>query len=451
MRAGKVVYPLPGLLLGALLVGVVQGLAMPGRCVAAELPRQADWQLRIAHDAGTNVLRIASVQADSPAARAGILASDRLKEVEAQPVTSPADIARARHRSKGGQPVRFTLERSGYPVRVTFTPRARPREAYPDLDVRYDSATTPGGAVSFIVTTPRGAGHLPTIVFIPWLSCDGIDYPTGPVDGWSRVLLEIAHGSGMTLVRVEKIGMGDSTGPACVDTELDADMAGYRAALREVARLPEVDASRIFLFGGSIGAALVPILAREIPVRGIVASGGFYKTWLEHMLEIERRRMGFEGATPAQVTAALRGYADFYSRYLNGGQTPAQVLAQRPDLEPLWYDEPDHQYGRTARYYQEVQQLDVAGAWSEVKVPVLVVHGEYDWIMSREDQDLVVATVNRNGPGLARLVVVPKMDHNLSLFDSPQRAYAEQGARPATSVAPEVIRFVKDVLARPAS
>ena len=145
----------------------------------------------------------------------------------------------------------------------------------------------------------------------------------------------------------------------------------------------------------------------------------------------------------------MRGYADFYSRYLNGGQTPAQVLAQRPDLKPLWYDEPDHQYGRTARYYQQVQLLDVAGAWSEVKVPVLVVYGEYDWVMSREDQDLIVATVNRNKPNLARLSIVPKMDHNLSLFDSPQRAYAEQGARPVTSVAPEVIRFVKDVLAMP--
>ena len=422
-------------------------LATP--CPAAELPREADWQLRIAHSAGA--LHIASVQPDSPALKAGIMAGDLVKDIDGQVIATPADVARARHRSKGSEPVRFTLERGGYPVRITFTPRPRARESYPDLDVRYDSAVTPGGAVSFVVTRPKGGGRLPAIVFIPWLSCDGIDYPAGAIDGWSRVLLELAHTSGMTLVRVEKIGMGDSTGPACVDADLDADIAGYRAALRQIVRLPEVDGSRVLLFGGSIGAALVPILAREVPIRGIIASGGFYKTWLEHMLEIERRRVGYEGATPAQVTAAMRGYADFYSRYLNGGQTPAQVLAQRPDLKALWYDEPDHQYGRTARYYQQVQQLDVAGAWSDVKIPVLVVYGEYDWIMSREDQDLIVATVNRNKPGLARLVVVPKMDHNLSLFDSPQRAYAEQGARPATGVAPEVMRFVKDVLATPAS
>jgi len=63
-------------------------------------------------------------------------------------------------------------------------------------------------------------------------------------------------------------------------------------------------------------------------------------------------------------------------RYLNGGQTPGQVIAQRPDLKPLWYDQPDHQYGRPARYYQQVQALDVAGAWAEVKVPVLLLRAQ---------------------------------------------------------------------------
>ena len=373
MRLSKLLHGLTGLMLGALVLGAVHGLTLPGSCAAADLPRLPD--------------RI---------------------------------------------------------------PRVRPREAHPDLDVRYESATAgPGFAVSMIVTQPKGGGRLPTLVFIPWLSCDAVDYPKGPVDGWSRTLLELARTSGMTLVRVERAGMGDSTGPACANADLDADMAGFRAALRELGRLPQVDPARVFLFGGSIGGALVPILARELPVRGIIASGGFYKTWLEHMLEIERRRLGFEGRTPAQVTAAMRGYADFYARYLNDGLTPAQVIAQRPDLKPLWYDQPEHQYGRPARYYQQVQALDVAGAWSEVKVPVLVVYGEYDWIMSREDQDLIVATVNRRREGLARLVVVPKMSHNLELFDSPQRAYAEQAPKPATSVAPEILRFVRDVLAMP--
>ena len=446
MRLSKVVLIIVGL-----LIGVLQGLGTPP-CLAAELPRQSDWQLRISADPKTRELRVASVQSGSPAAQAGLRSGDRIVEIDGQPVATAYDVARARHRSGGGQPVRFTVERDAARSTIAFTARARPKESHPGLEVRYESATTGAGfAVSMIVTQPPGATRLPAIVFIPWLSCDGIDYPNGPVDGWSRTLLEIARTSGVVLVRVEKAGMGDSTGPACGDADLDADMAGYRAALREIVGMPRVDPARVFLFGGSIGASLVPILARDVPARGIIASGGFYKTWLEHMLEIERRRLAFDGIAPAQVTAAMRGYADFYSPYLNGGRTPAQVLAQRPDLAPLWYDEPEHQYGRPARYYQQVQKLDVAGAWSDVKVPVLVIYGEYDWIMSRDDQDLIVATVNQRRAGLAKLVVVPRMSHNLELFDSPQRAYADQGATPATSVAPQVLQFVKDVLAMPQS
>jgi pimeloyl-ACP methyl ester carboxylesterase len=439
-----------GAIIAGLLLGIVQGLVLVPHCTAADLARQADWQLRIRGDAKSRDFRIASIEPDSAAAGAGLRAGDRIVDIDGQTIATRYDLARASHRSKGNQPIRFTVDRDTGPVSVSFTPRARAKEAHPGLEVRYESATTDAGfAVGMVVTKPPGTTRLPAIVFIPWLSCDGIDYPDGAVDGWSRVLLEIARTSGMVLVRVEKAGFGDSTGPACADADLDADMAGYRAALKEVLRMPRVDPARVFLMGGSIGASLVPILAREVPVRGIVASGGFYKTWLEHMLEIERRRLALDGASPAQITAAMRGFADFYSLYLNGGRTPAQVSAQRPDLAPLWYDEPEHQYGRPARYYQQVQKLDVAGAWSEVKVPVLVIYGEYDWIMSRDDQDLIVETVNRRREGLARLVVVPRMSHNLERFESRQRAFAEQGATPVSGVAPEIVRFVDEVLATP--
>ncbi|HVO89574.1 MAG TPA: PDZ domain-containing protein, partial [Casimicrobiaceae bacterium] len=298
-------------LIGGLLLGAALGLAMAGTCAADELPRKADWQMRLASDTAAGGIRIVSIVADSPGARAGLRVGDRIVSIDSQPVASSADIARHRHRSIGGAAIEFVVERDGRRISARMVASARARESYQDLDVRYLAAKTDAGfAVSMIVTRPRDAGRSPAIVFVPWLSCDGIDYPRGAVDGWSRLLLELAHTSGMALVRVEKAGLGDSTGPACVDADLDADMAGYRAALREVARLPEIDPSRIVLFGGSIGAALAPVLARDFPVRAIVASGGFYKTWLEHMLELERRRLGFEGATPAQIGKALRGYAD---------------------------------------------------------------------------------------------------------------------------------------------
>jgi hypothetical protein len=45
------------------------------------------------------------------------------------------------------------------------------------------------------------------------------------------------------------------------------------------------------------------------------------------------------------------------------------------------------------RYYQQVQALDVEGAWEKVAVPTLIVWGEYDWIMGRDESDRAPAIV----------------------------------------------------------
>lgn len=338
----------------------------------------------------------------------------------------------------------------GIPTAIAAAAVPKARETHPGLDVRYEAIRTNAGfSVQLLVSAPQGSTtRLPAIVFVPWLSCDADDYPGGPRDGWGHLLFDLARTSGYVLARVEKSGMGIGDGPACADADLAADMAGFRAALAHVTRLPQVDPARVFLFGGSIGAALVPLLAQETPVAGIVASGGYYKTWLEHMLEIERRRLRLSGKPPAEINAAMRGLADFYALYLNARMTPREIATRRPDLAALWDDAPDHQYGRPARYFQQLQALDVAGAWDRVRVPVLVVHGEYDWIMSRDDQQLVVDTVNRHRPGSATLVIVPRMDHNLELFDSPEQAFHGRGGIYARTVAPQILRWIADVIAR---
>jgi pimeloyl-ACP methyl ester carboxylesterase len=318
------------------------------------------------------------------------------------------------------------------------------QENLPGCDVRYGSVGTPRGyRVRTVLTRPTGAeGKLPTLVFLPWLSCDPVESP-GPGDGWMQMLHGVAQRSGWALYRVEKPGVGDSEGPPCSQNDLETDLAAFRAALAQVRKLDGVDSSRIVLFGGSIGGALAPVLAAEAKCAGVIAAGGFSRTWYEHMLEIERARLTFEGTPPADVNRAMKGLVTFYDLYLHQKLTPAEVLARRPDLTPLWHDAPDGQYGRPAAYYQQVEDLDVEDAWSRIEVPVLVLHGEYDWIMSRAEAEHAAEIVNARAPGRARLVILPRTDHHFGVYASPLDAYRERGGQVSDEVVTRITEWLR--------
>jgi len=306
-----------------------------------------------------------------------------------------------------------------------------PEESVEGVDIRYGEVMTGKGyRVRTYTSRPRGAeGRLPLAVFIPWLSCDRVENPKNYKDGWSFMLRVVMREAGMQVVRIEKPGVGDSEGPPCADTDLEDDMAAFRAGIRAALADPGADPSRLYLIGGSVGGALAPILAREFKPRAIAVSGGFTRTWLEHMLDIERRRLTLSGSAPSQVNAAMRAFASFYDETLNRGETPAMAIEAHPEWKGLWYDEPTRQYGRAMRYYQQLQALDVEGAWGEVAVPTLAIRGEYDWIMGPEESERAVAILRAREPSLVTYVVRPGMNHHFFVYGDAKQAFEEKGGR----------------------
>ena len=306
-----------------------------------------------------------------------------------------------------------------------------PEEAIEGVDVRYGEARTDKGyRVRTYTSRPKGAsGRLPLAVFIPWLSCDRVENPRNSKDGWSSMLRVVMRDAGMQLVRIEKPGVGDSEGPDCGDTDLEDDMAAFRAGIRAAMADPGADPSKFYLIGGSVGGALAPVLAREFKPRAIAVSGGFTRTWLEHMLDIERRRLVLSGKEPSEVNAALRAFAGFYEQTLNRGETPGQAIAAHPAWKGFWYDEATRQYGRQMRYYQQLQALDVEGAWREVSVPTLVIWGEYDWIMGRDEPERAVAILRARDPSKVTYVSRPGMNHHFFVYGDAKQAFDEKGGR----------------------
>ena len=56
-------------------------------------------------------------------------------------------------------------------------------------------------------------------------------------------------------------------------------------------------------------------------------------------------------------------------------------------------------------------------------MPLLALHGQYDWIMSRDDHERMVALVNQRVPGAAEFVELPSTGHTFEHYENAQAAF----------------------------
>ena len=324
-----------------------------------------------------------------------------------------------------------------------------PRETYPNVDVIYDSVTTRRGErLRTIITKPHDApGKLPVIFVVGWLSCDSVEAPRGTKDATGFVFQGLAQLPGFSLFRVEKQGVGDSEGN-CVENDFESELAGYRAAFRALKNYDFIDTNQVYILGISNGGGFAPLVpetdAEKDQVRGYVAVGGWVKTWFEHMLDIERRRFALMGKSPGEVNDRMKSAPTLYYEWLIKNKSVDGILREHPELVELWPEGKDHAhlYGRPLAFYQQLQKLNLAAAWSHVKVPTLVLHGQYDWIMSREDHELILQYVNANRPGAADFIEVPEMGHTFQHYLSFADAFPGKEA----PFDPKVVHLVTDWL-----
>jgi pimeloyl-ACP methyl ester carboxylesterase len=337
--------------------------------------------------------------------------------------------------SIGSAQVRLEAGRERIPGTSTFVGTISGQAAFP---------------LKIYVTRPSGVqGKLPVIFQVGWLSCDTVEIPAaGPDDGFKHLFFDLASRSGYATVRLEKPGVSGAPGPKCSELDFNTELAAYKGALSSLGSIEFVDPSNVTVLGFSNGGGVAPLLlagaSKNVRVQTFVVMSGWYKTWLEHMLELERRRMKLSGVSETEINARMKKYSTFYDQYLNGKKTPGQVIAASPSLKEIWSDQPEHQYGRPASFYHQLQELNLADAWQKVDVPVLAVHPQFDWIMSLDDYKLMAEALNSRKPGSVEFIDWPRIDHILMAHDTPQLAFGDDpAARYDPALSAHVLNWLK--------
>ena len=323
----------------------------------------------------------------------------------------------------------------------------------PGLETEYGSVKTSEGVrLRTILTRPAGArDRLPAIMLAQWVSCGSLDFGADR----QNELRMIADRSGMVVIRVERSGTGDSEGVPCSELDYDTEVRHYREAFDQIARHPWVDSSRIIIFGSSLGSTTAPLIAQGKDIAGIAVQGGGAVTYLERMINFDRIFLERSGKySPAQIHEEMTRRIPFHVEYLINGKTPEQIERERPDLKGVWQsirggaEAPPH-YGRPFAWHQQAAKHDFLEAWTNIRSPVLVIHGEYDQFEPEHGHRLIVDTVNKLRPGSATFIRIPKADHNIDVYPSADDAYADRNGTPRRDLlAQPIIEWARKMTAR---
>ena len=371
--------------IGVLLCGPLAS----GQTQDGGLPRRP--ALGVAIGPNDRGVAVTSVAPGSAAAADGLRAGDVITDVDGAVVHTPADVVAALVRHRAGEIARFTIVRDNRSESHAVTLGPFPRESQPGVTLEYGAVTLRDGSrLRTIVSVPaEGATRQPAVMLIQGGACNSIEVPPGAAEnaGPGGLMRTLAVRGYVTL-RVEKSGVGDSTGPPCDAIGYQQELEGYRLALAALKRHSRVDAGRVVLFGLSLGGVFAPILARADPVRGIVVYG---------------------------------------------------TLAGPPPIYP----------GRSERFFTEFAGVDVAGAWSAIDAAVLALHGQFDEVASLADHERVAALVNAKHPGRAEARELPGLDHcwtqHATMDES--RGHCGEG-RPAETAAAAILAFVERLTTR---
>ena len=325
----------------------------------------------------------------------------------------------------------------------------RPLEAIPGVASHYGMVETSDGArLRTIITQPENTSTaLHPIIFTQWVSCGSVEYR----DGGSRGILgKLAMQSGLSLLRVERSSDGDSQGPACDELDYDTEVAHYVEAYDALLKDTRINASKVYVYGSSLGSTTAPLVAQALQkkgydIAGIAVQGGGAETYLERMVTFDRQYLERrpEEVAPLEIHDEMNRRIKFHYEYLINDRDPDEIAADSAEMAAARAGirgmQDGAHYGRPYAWHQQAAKQNFLAAWAELDASVLVIFNEFDQFEAQYGHQVIADMVNRLRPGTASFVVQENIGHSNDRFATIEDAYVWRDGEPAWEQTANVI------------
>ena len=298
--------------------------------ITQDLSRRADFEAKIAWpDNLVPGAKIVQLEQNTPLAKAGLKVNDVILAVNGREIFDQEDWSAILYGIRANQSTQIIVKRAQERIRVAVNLKPYALEEYENVELFYESVSNDyGQLLRTIISKPIGDDIRPAILLLQGLSCSSIEQYSGRSNNWIKLIQDLVTKSDMVVMRIEKPGVGDSEGD-CGTVDFKTELSGYEAAIKALKNKPYVDTSKIIVYGNSMGSALAPYIANKYKLAGVISDGTFFKSWYEHMLEIERRILEIEGKDQAAIYKLMNEvYIPLYHQMLIEKKNFAAILTE---------------------------------------------------------------------------------------------------------------------------
>ncbi|WP_198145106.1 alpha/beta hydrolase family protein [Microscilla marina] len=402
-------------ILVTLLSQCIQAQQLPRRAfLGAQLQNVTEAQqksLKLPTQQGVHLVRVLP---GSSLAFAKLKVGDILTAINQYSIVNVRQFMPLLKKFKANDKVKLTYYRQGKQRQAHMTFQEFPKMQSKTYDVIYSSVKANTNHLRTIITKPKGNGKYPAVLIVQGLGCATID---SPVNRFSKAISDSLTGRGMVVMQVEKTGMGDSQGAPCRECSFEEEVEGYRQGIKALKKMSYVDANQVFMFGFSMGGIIAPIVASQMPVKGVIAYGTVGgRNWLEYEMENTRRQAEMAGTPYDEISVIMQAKEKALHYLMVEKQATQDIIAKYPETAPHL------RYPQHSQYLRSVGSLNLAKNWLKINAHVLVVHGKADFVSFAKDHALIAKIVNSKHPGKATYTELPNSDHWLNAMKTMQRS-----------------------------